>query len=187
MNCPNCGVPLMGGMSVCPKCKFDTKTSDGGAAFKEKRLQNERDRVEAERRLVAEEEARKKAAYIDSIRDRLQQEMLLTTCPSLEGYTIKKQCGLVFGEVYFKSGIISSIGASISNFVDALSFDDKELSGTTRLLSSAREHAIKTMKNAAIDKDANAIVGIDSESSIAGDVFHITIYGTAVVVESPNN
>ena len=33
MNCPHCGVPLMGGMKVCPKCKYDTRTSDGGALF----------------------------------------------------------------------------------------------------------------------------------------------------------
>ena len=33
MNCPHCGVPLMGGMKVCPKCKYDTRTSDGGPQF----------------------------------------------------------------------------------------------------------------------------------------------------------
>ena len=33
MNCPNCGVPLMAGMKVCPKCKWDI--SKPGAASKE--------------------------------------------------------------------------------------------------------------------------------------------------------
>lgn len=34
MNCPYCKVPLMGGMKICPKCKYDTSTSDGGPEHK---------------------------------------------------------------------------------------------------------------------------------------------------------
>ena len=31
MNCPHCNAPFMGGMTVCPKCKYDTKARHGGA------------------------------------------------------------------------------------------------------------------------------------------------------------
>ena len=41
MKCPNCGVALMGGMTVCPKCKYDTRTVDGGELFL-KRVQEEK-------------------------------------------------------------------------------------------------------------------------------------------------
>ena len=30
MDCPHCKVPLMRGMNVCPKCKYDIKSPYGG-------------------------------------------------------------------------------------------------------------------------------------------------------------
>ena len=50
-------------------------------------------------------------------------------------------------------------------------------------MESAREYAIQKMISAAAEKGANAIVGIDSESSMGGEVMHVTIYGTAVRIE----
>ena len=189
MDCPNCGRPL-GGMVICPKCRFDTREKDGGESFrrtreqKEKQKQEEeRRRTEDERRLLEEEEAAIRAGDPTAIRKRLHQEMILTTCPSVEGYRIKRQCGLVFGEVAFKTGFFKSLGASFDNFVDILSFGDKELSGTARILSSAREYAITKLKDSAMEKKANAIIGVDAESSVGGDIMHVTIYGTAVELE----
>ena len=46
MNCPNCGVPLMGGMVVCPKCKYDTRTKDGGPAFAQRKIELARSKEE---------------------------------------------------------------------------------------------------------------------------------------------
>lgn len=69
------------------------------------------------------------------------------------------------------------------NFGDILSAGDKELSGTARLLSDARDYAITKLKDEAINRDANAIIGIDAESSVGGDIMHVTIYGTAVEIE----
>lgn len=51
MNCPNCGVPLMGGMKVCPKCKWDTTKPNGGDGFLE---------YKQKIKLQQEEEQRKK-------------------------------------------------------------------------------------------------------------------------------
>jgi uncharacterized protein YbjQ (UPF0145 family) len=183
MNCPNCGVPLMGGMVICPKCKFDSRTTDGGEGFRKYNELKEKQRIEEEERLRAEEEAAIKAGNRDAIRGKLRKELVLTSCPSVEGFRIKKQCGLVFGEVAFKTGFFKSLGATIDNFVDILSSGDKELSGTARLLSNARDYAITKLMDEAIDRDANAIVGIDAESSVGLDIIHITIYGTAVEIE----
>ncbi len=41
MNCPNCGVSLMGGMTVCPKCKWDNTQIDGGELFRKRKLEQE--------------------------------------------------------------------------------------------------------------------------------------------------
>ena len=183
MNCPNCGVPLMGGMVICPKCKYDSRTSDGGESFRKYHEQKEREKAEAEQRRIAEEEAAIKAGNRDAIRGKLRKEMILTSCPGVEGYRVVRQCGLVFGEVAFKTGFFKSLGAAFDNFGDILSAGDKELSGTARLLSDARDYAITKLKDEAINRDANAIIGIDAESSVGGDIMHVTIYGTAVEIE----
>ena len=112
-----------------------------------------------------------------------KKEMILSTCPSIDGFRITRQLGLVFGECAYKTGFFKTLSASIDNFGDSLSFGDKELSGTSRILESAREYAIQKMISAAAEKGANAIVGIDSESSMGGEVMHVTIYGTAVRIE----
>ena len=179
MNCPNCGVPLMGGMIICPKCKFDTRTKDGGDSFREykNRIQNQKAKEEAD-------------ALREKNRKLLREKIIMTTCPSVEGYRIKRQCGLVFGEVIFKTGVFKSFGAllenTLDNMVSNVTLSDTELSGTTGLISNAREYAIKKMKDEAIDRDANAIIGVQTESTVGGELLHITICGTAVEVEASN-
>ena len=150
MNCPNCGVPLMGGMVICPKCKFDIRTEDGGEAFKEKQRRKELG-IEP----PSQEELVRKAKEEEKQHEIRRREMILTTCPSVEGYRIKRQCGLVFGEVAFKTGFFKSLGASLDNLVDIVSFGDKELSGTARLLSNARDYAINKLKDEAINRNAS--------------------------------
>ena len=63
MNCPNCGVPLMGGMSVCPKCRYDTRTKDGGSAFAQRKLDiaraKEEEELQRRKELEHEQEAKR--------------------------------------------------------------------------------------------------------------------------------
>ena len=57
MNCPYCGIRLMGGMTVCPKCKYNVKEADGGEKHKQWVYeQTHKEEIEAQRR--AEELAR---------------------------------------------------------------------------------------------------------------------------------
>lgn len=64
MNCPNCGVPLMGGMSICPKCKYDIREKDGGAAFAQRKIEKaqqiEEEKIERQRKLEEKKEAIKR-------------------------------------------------------------------------------------------------------------------------------
>ncbi len=132
-------------------------------------------------------EIEEKAAEEESAYQKAKEEMLLSTCPSVEGYRIIKQLGLVFGECAYKTGFFKSLSASLDNIGDILSSGDKELSGTARILNSARDYSMNKMIEAAIQRGANAVIGIDSESSIGGDIMHVTIYGTAVVIEKVEN
>lgn len=152
--------------------------------LQEKEDKESKERAEKQARIEAKnrEDSERRAAY-----NSLIDNMILTTCPSIEGYRVTKQCGLVFGECLFKSGLLKSISASISNFADLLSFSETELSGSMELLERAREYAIGKLKKAAAERGANAVVGIDSESSAGGDIMHISISGTAVVIEEQTN
>jgi uncharacterized protein YbjQ (UPF0145 family) len=111
------------------------------------------------------------------------ENITLSTCSSIDGYKAVKQLGLVFGECLFKASFLNQLSAGIEDFASALSFSETELSGTTELLDKARKYSTKKMVLDAVNRGANAIIGIDSESSAGGGIMHITICGTAVVLE----
>ena len=81
------------------------------------------------------------------------------------------------------AGALKSFFAAMENIGAAFSFGDREMSGTTAIMDDAREYAINKMIDKAARLGANAIVGIDSESSSGGDFMHIAIMGTAVNIE----
>ena len=105
--------------------------------------------------------------------------IIMTSASSLEGYKITRQLGLVFGEVVYKIGFLKSMTAHIEDTVAVYSFGDRELGGTSRKLRDAREYAMNMMREEAMQRGANAIIAIDSESSMGVDAIHITMYGTA--------
>lgn len=108
--------------------------------------------------------------------------MIITTTPSIEGYDIQEYLGLVSGEVMFKPSLLSSVKASVLNFLDSCSFSEKELSGSDEVMRKAREYADKKLRYAAYEKGANAVIGVDMETTIVDSIMQVTIYGTAVVV-----
>lgn len=114
---------------------------------------------------------------------KIKKEMILTTCPSIDGYTVEAQLGLVFGECILKASFSDSISAAFENFGASFSFSSTEMSGTMALLHQAREYTQDKMIAEAAERGANAIIGIDCESSAGGGgVMHISMFGTAVKV-----
>lgn len=86
MKCPGCGVELMASMQVCPKCRYDTRTADGGEAYRARMVSAE----EAERRAREEREraqAEEYAKRIRSLKDR-----------HYEGYWEYKVLSLIDGD-----------------------------------------------------------------------------------------
>ena len=115
---------------------------------------------------------------------RIKKEMILTTCPSIEHYTIEEQLGLVFGECIFKAGFFDSLDAAVENIGASFRFSSTEMSGTMSLIYKAREYTQDKMIKEAAERGANAIIGIDSESTAGGGgVMHISMFGTAVKVK----
>ena len=144
---------------------------------KEKELADNIVKQEKEKR-QREEERQKKEEF-----ESMMKKMIVTTCPSIEGYTIEEYDGLVFGEAIFKPGFLKSIGAMFNDTVDQLSFGDRELSGRTKIIKDARNFAIDKLKYNAAEKGANAVVGVDCETTLGIDIMHITISGTAVRIK----
>lgn len=157
------------------------------ALFKEYLIEKEAEEKEKqEKEKERKEQAAKEEEALAKKREafeQLKKKVIMSSCSSIDGYTATKQMGIVFGEVVFKIGFLKSISAAISNVSDVFTPGDRELSGTMRQLETAREYAINKMIEEAVSKGANAVIGIDSESSFGGDVMHISIYGTAVYLE----
>lgn len=139
--------------------------------------------VEAYKAYEANDHKKEEEKQADEQLEKAREEILLTTCPTVEGYRVTKQFGLVFGECVYKTGFLKSLGASVDNFFDIMSFGDTELSGTSRILKTARDYSTSKMIEEALSRGANAVIGVDSESSLGGDIMHVTIYGTAVKIE----
>ena len=112
-----------------------------------------------------------------------KKSMIVSSCQSIDGYRAVEQYGIVFGECVFKSGFFKRLSASIDNFADFVSFGDQEMSGSTGLMDDARNYAMNKLITNAAAKGANAIIGLDAESSIGGELIHVMIYGTAVRIE----
>ena len=115
--------------------------------------------------------------------EKRKNDIVLTTCNSIDGYKATKQFGLVFGETIFKSGFFKSLSASMTDFAQVIRWGDQELTGTGEIMENAREYAIEKMIDRAIQKGANAIIGVDSETTLNFEFVHIMIYGTAVFIE----
>ena len=81
--------------------------------------------------------------------------MILTTTPTVEGKQIVNYHGVVFGEVITGVNFVKDFFAGVRNIVGGRSgsYEDE--------LMKARENALREMEQRAMEKGANAVVGID--------------------------
>lgn len=108
---------------------------------------------------------------------------ILTTTPSLEGYRIKKVLGVVTGLTPRTRGVLGKFVAGIESMFGG------EVTAFTTELEKARIEAIERVKAKAIRMGANALVGLDLETSDMGyqmGIIVISATGTAVIVEPEN-
>ena len=65
MNCPNCGVPLLGGMNVCPKCKWDLALGAISPEYARKMEEAEEKAglAEEDRKFPSKKEALRRSGY----------------------------------------------------------------------------------------------------------------------------
>ncbi|PFU21961.1 heavy metal-binding domain-containing protein [Bacillus cereus] len=103
--------------------------------------------------------------------------MIVTTTNTIQGKAIIEYIDIVNGEVIMGANIVRDIFASVRDVVGGRSgaYESK--------LKEARDIAMEEMKQLAIQKGANAIVGIDVDYEVVRDgMLMVAISGTAVRV-----
>lgn len=105
--------------------------------------------------------------------------MILTTTPTVEGTSILEYRGIVFGEVISGVDVIRDFTAGLSNFFGGRSGTYEEE------LTQARETALHELEQRALERGANAVVGVDVDYEVLGSnngMLMVTVSGTAVVI-----
>ncbi len=103
---------------------------------------------------------------------------MVVTIPSVPGYRVKEVKGIVTGVVPRTRGMGGKIIAGLQSIVGG------EVTAYTTEMEKARKEAIDRMVKKAKELGANAVIGVDIETSeIFQGVVLISATGTAVVVE----
>lgn len=108
----------------------------------------------------------------------MKENMMITTCTSLEGYRIVKQLGLVRGITVRSRSIVGNFAGGFMSMFGGRS----EI--YTELCENAREEALQLMISHGSKMGCNAILNMryDANEVLSG-MTEVLAYGTAVVVE----
>jgi uncharacterized protein YbjQ (UPF0145 family) len=107
----------------------------------------------------------------------LENDVLHSTTPALEGMSIQAYHGVVTGEAILGANIFKDFFAGIRDIVGGRS------AAYERELKKAREIAFSEMSQQARERGANAIVGIDIDYETVGSeggMLMVSVSGTAV-------
>jgi uncharacterized protein YbjQ (UPF0145 family) len=107
-------------------------------------------------------------------------QFLIVTTPTVSGYKIRKVFGVVTGLTPRTRGIFGKFIAGFESMIGG------EVTAFTSEVEKARWEAIERAKNRAIALGANALIGLDVETSDLGLQSGIVLFsatGTAVIIE----
>jgi uncharacterized protein YbjQ (UPF0145 family) len=110
----------------------------------------------------------------------MNDTMILTTTPGIEGRRVVRYAGVVTGEAILGANIFKDIFAGIRDIVGGRS------AAYEQELRRARSIALTEIRQAAVDLGANAVVAIDIDYETVGgqgSMLMVSVSGTAVVVE----
>ncbi len=105
--------------------------------------------------------------------------MIITTTHTIQNRPIQEYKGIVFGEVITGINFFKDMGAGFRNFFGGRS------SGYEDELNQARTAAMQELTQRAMEKGANAVVGVDLDYEVLGvdnGMLMVSVTGTAVVV-----
>jgi uncharacterized protein YbjQ (UPF0145 family) len=105
---------------------------------------------------------------------------LITTTPTIPGHRVVRVLGVVTGLTPRTRGVLGKLIAGIESMLGG------EVTAFTTELEKARVEAIDRVKSKALALGANAIIGLDIETSDVGlqaGIVVISATGTAVIVQ----
>jgi uncharacterized protein YbjQ (UPF0145 family) len=103
--------------------------------------------------------------------------MIVTTTPTLQGYTITEYLGIVTGEAIIGANIVKDFLAGIRDIVGGRSAAYEDA------LRTAREEALREMSQEARDRGGDAVIGVDLDYEVLGSangMLMVSASGTAV-------
>ncbi|MFB0551524.1 MAG: YbjQ family protein [Nitrososphaeria archaeon] len=107
-----------------------------------------------------------------------EKGFIIVTTPHVPGYKVKKVLGLVTGLTPRTRGAGGQLKAGIESMFGG------EVTAYTSEIEKARAEALERMKNRAVEMGANAVIGLDIETSdVLQGVMVISATGTAVIIE----
>lgn len=102
----------------------------------------------------------------------------VTTAFELDGFRIVRNLGIVRGIIVRSRSLLGNLGASLQTIVGG------NITIFTELCEKTREDAFELMVNHAMQRGANAVIGMRYDATeIMNGVTEVLAYGTAVVVE----
>lgn len=107
--------------------------------------------------------------------------MKLTTGYEFQGYFITEYYDVIFDEMLVGIGMIKSLLSSFDNFASALT--GSEATVIVDKLNAAKKELRERVIQEASRLGANALIGIDFESSKLGDIIMVSMTATAVHIE----
>lgn len=108
-------------------------------------------------------------------------DMILTTGCDIQGYFIKEYIDVVFDEILVGIGLRKALSSYIDNAIS--SFMGSEATTIVNKLNEVKECLRQRIIDKAKQRGANALIGIDFESSRLGDLIMVSMTATAVRVE----
>lgn len=109
------------------------------------------------------------------------KKIKLTTGYDFQGYFITDYIDVFFDEILFGIGLGTGISSSIDNFLSSLS--GGEAIEMIQKLNDIKTELRKRVMSKAQKVGANALIGIDFESSRLGDLLMVSMTATAVRIE----
>ncbi|MFL6114804.1 MAG: YbjQ family protein [Catenulispora sp.] len=115
--------------------------------------------------------------YAQPPQQNFNQNFLCVTTNDIPGFRIDHVYGEVFGLTVRSRNAFSQMGAGLKSMFGG------ELKGMTKALVDSRNEVMQRMIQEALNRGANAIVGMRFDTSEMGDVWtEICAYGTAVTI-----
>lgn len=109
------------------------------------------------------------------------EEIKMTTTPSFDGYRIREYKGIIFDETMTGVGLKTAF-KSIGDMFASLT--GEQMYAVTSRINELKNELINRLKAKAVAQGANAIVGIDFESTMpGGSAIMVSANGTAVIIE----